>query len=355
MKVLALNSSPRGKGESKTGLMLDALVKGMRGAGAEVEVVQLRGKTIRNCIGCFTCWTKTPGQCIHKDDMSRELYPKWLEAELAVYASPLYYFTVNATMKTFMERTLPMLEPFFEQAEGVTRHPLRREPPKAVVLSVAGFPEMSVFDQLSSWARIIFKDSLLAEIYRPAAEILTVPAFRGKARDILAAVEKAGHELTTDRRVSPANMDRIAQDIVDDGNHLALLAGLMWKTCIAEGVSPKEFEERRMIPRPDSIETFMLVLPMGFNPREAGNTKAVLQFNFTGKVDGACHFSIADGRIQACYGVADKPDLTIKTPFGLWMDILTGKADGGQTFAEQKYTATGDLALLLRMNELFGK
>ena len=98
MKVLALNSSPRGKGESKTGLLLDALVTGMREAGADVEVVQLRGKTIRNCIGCFTCWTKTPGQCVHKDDMSLELYPKWLDADLAVYASPLYYFTVNATM-----------------------------------------------------------------------------------------------------------------------------------------------------------------------------------------------------------------------------------------------------------------
>ena len=48
--------------------MLTPLVEGMQDAGAEVEVIELRRKTIKNCIGCYTCWTKTPGKCIHKDD-----------------------------------------------------------------------------------------------------------------------------------------------------------------------------------------------------------------------------------------------------------------------------------------------
>jgi len=95
MKVLALNSSPRTGRDSKTELMLNALVEGMREAGAEVEVVNLREKTIKNCIGCFTCWTKTPGICVHKDDMTKELFTKWLESDLAVYATPLYHYTVT--------------------------------------------------------------------------------------------------------------------------------------------------------------------------------------------------------------------------------------------------------------------
>ena len=61
MKILALNSSPRSEGQSKTEIMLKSLVKGMREAGAEVEVVDLRKKTIKNCVGCFSCWTKSPG------------------------------------------------------------------------------------------------------------------------------------------------------------------------------------------------------------------------------------------------------------------------------------------------------
>ena len=89
MKVLALNSSPRGGGQSKTELMLNHLAEGMRAAGASVEVIALRIKNIKRCIGCYTCWTKTPGQCLHKDEMTSELFPKWLDADMVVYATPL--------------------------------------------------------------------------------------------------------------------------------------------------------------------------------------------------------------------------------------------------------------------------
>ena len=54
-------------------------------------------------------------------------------------------------------------------------------------------------------------------------------------------------------------------------------------------------------------------------------------------------------------GTAEKPDLTIETPFEVWMDIMTGKADGQQMFMEQKYRVNGDLSLLMRMNQFFGK
>ena len=87
MKVLALNSSARTGGESKTEIMLNCLVEGMREAEADVEVVDLRNKKINNCAGCFSCWTKTPGTCIHKDDMTRELFPEWLESDLVVFES----------------------------------------------------------------------------------------------------------------------------------------------------------------------------------------------------------------------------------------------------------------------------
>ena len=111
MRILALNSSPRSGSQSKTELMLNHLVVGMRDVEADVEVVCLREKTIKNCIGCFTCLTKTPGKCIHKDDMTKELLHKWLESDIVVYATPLYNYAVNATLKAFIERTLPSFEP----------------------------------------------------------------------------------------------------------------------------------------------------------------------------------------------------------------------------------------------------
>jgi putative sterol carrier protein len=80
-----------------------------------------------------------------------------------------------------------------------------------------------------------------------------------------------------------------------------------------------------------------------------------LQFNFSGEAEGACCFRIENGRIESQMGPAEKPDLTIDTPFEVWMDIMTGKADGQQLFMEQKYKVNGDLSLLMRMNQFFGK
>jgi len=104
-----------------------------------------------------------------------------------------------------------------------------------------------------------------------------------------------------------------------------------------------------------SMEDFMMILPMGFNAEAAGETRATLQFNFEGDVQGACHFDIRDGKIEAKKGPAENASMTINSPFELWVDIMAGKADGQQMFMEQKYTVDGDLNLLLRMDEFFGK
>ena len=106
--------------------------------------------------------------------MALELFPKWLASDIVVYASPLYHYTVNADMKAFIERTLPVLQAYLEYNGQKTNHPMRSDPPKSVILSVAGFQHDSVFDALSYWARTMFsrEGKLLAEIYRTASEAM---------------------------------------------------------------------------------------------------------------------------------------------------------------------------------------
>ncbi len=354
MKVIAINSSPRAEGISKTGMMLDALVKGMREAGADVETIHLREEKVKNCIGCYTCWTKTPGVCVQKDDMTNELFPKWLEADLAVYATPLYHYTVNAAMKAFIERTLPVLEPFLNRLGDATSHPVRQMPPRVVVLSVAGFPEMSVFAQLTSYMNFLLRKALVAEIYRPGAEMMSQPQFSEKTTEILEATVQGGRELVQSMKISQETMERITQPLGSDFDSVAKLANAFWKTCIREGLTPKEFYQRKLMPRPDSIETYMMIMSMGFNSERASDVRAVLQFNFTGEVEGSCHFKIENGKIEAKEGATEKPDLTIDSPFEVWMDVITGKADGQEMFMQQKYKAVGDLSVLMRMKGLFG-
>lgn len=235
MKVLVLNSSPRSGDQSKTALMLNCLVKGMRDAGAKVEQVALREKKVNNCIGCYTCWTKTPGTCIHKDDMTKELFPKWRKSDLVVYATPLYNYAMTATLKAFIERTLPSNQPFFEINEGRMFHPLRYKVPAVVILSVSGMPDEGHFGALSAHVRYLYASPgrrLVAEIYRPAAEAMTSPLLKDKVDDILDATTQAGRELVRSMKVSPETLERITQPLVAAQDFVEV-ANEMWKSRIS--------------------------------------------------------------------------------------------------------------------------
>jgi multimeric flavodoxin WrbA/putative sterol carrier protein len=346
MKVMAINSSLRTGGQSRTEVMLNHLVSGMREAGAEVEVVHLRKKKIKYCIGCYTCMTKTPGKCAISDDMTEELLPRWLESDLVIYATPLFHHTVNAPMKTFIERTWPVCMPFFEKhSDGRWHHPLRHRLPAAVVLSVCGFFNESAFGALSHYVNFMWGEKLIAEIYRPAAMNMTQRGLEDARDDILESTRQAGRELIESGTIASETMARITRRFADEET-IAEMGSLYWKTCIAEGITPRIFEQARRVPRPESLESFMTVMQMGFDVGAVRDSRAILQFTLSGEVEGSCYFTIENGGVEATLGTAEEPDLTIDTPFELWMDIVTGKADGQQMFMEGKYRAEGNISLM---------
>jgi putative sterol carrier protein len=351
MKVIAINSSPRPNKQSMTEMMLGHLVEGMTEAGASVETINLREKKINSCIGCLTCWTKTPGKCVHQDDMSNEIYPKWLEADLSIYATPLYYHTMNGAMSTLRERTIPAAQPFFEKGEdGLTYHPLRHKLPGSVWLSVCGFPELSEFDALSEFLnRTKHKDvSIIAEIYRPSASMMAANFLKDITEDIIDATKKAGNEIVESLTVSKETMDRISQPLISP-DKFAQVGNDFWNSCINEGVTPRVFQKKKMVPRPSSIETFMLFFPAGINKESMGDRTAVLQFLFEKEDKDACYFTIKSDKISSDKGISKNPDITICTSFELWLDIMTKKVDGQQMFIDQKYTVEGDLDLMIEL------
>jgi putative sterol carrier protein len=343
MNVLALNSSARTGGQSKTELLLKSFVKGMQKAGAEVEVINLRQKKINYCIGCYSCWTKTPGICVHKDDMTQELFPKWLKSDVVVYASPLYHFLVNAQMKTFIERTLPVLMPYLQRSGDITVHPLRGKHPDSVLISVAGFPDNSVFDQLSFWAKKVMGSGLLAEIYRPAAEAMVNC---GRLQDILEAMEQAGIEIVKNRSVSKETMDRIMQPITTP-EMMAVMSNLAWQGMIDRQMTMAEASRKREGIRPNSIETLMAMLSFAFNPRKAGEKTGTLQFNFSGEKPGSCYFTIDKGNFSFAEGKARNANCVIDAPFEVWADIIEGKADGAKSLMDGKYKVQGDMSIMM--------
>jgi hypothetical protein len=177
---------------------------------------------------------------------------------------------------------------------------------------------------------------------------LASPGFQKQKEDILNATEQAGREIVQSLKVSEETMARIKQPL-GESKAFTQIGNIFWKTCIAEKVTLKEFHEKEMVPRPDSLDDFILLMPLGLNSEAVGDKKAILQFKFSGTVKDPCHFIIEKGKIGAKPGISEKPDLTIETPFELWMDIMTRKADGQKLFMQQKYKVFGDLSLMMRL------
>lgn len=101
IKVLVVKGSPRERGNSAA--LAEEVAAGAREAGAQVESVYLHALEIRPCDGCDFCQGAADMGCAIDDDMQL-LYPKIREADAIVYASPVYWFTVSAQMKLFMDR-----------------------------------------------------------------------------------------------------------------------------------------------------------------------------------------------------------------------------------------------------------
>ena len=105
-KVVVLLGSPRKKGNSA--ILANRIAKGAKAAGAKVETVFLHGLKIAPCNSCYACQKKGSKGCAIKDAM-QDLYPKLLAADAWVIASPVYWFTMSAQTKIFMDRCFALL------------------------------------------------------------------------------------------------------------------------------------------------------------------------------------------------------------------------------------------------------
>lgn len=104
-KILIISSSPRRGGNSET--LAAAFAKGAREAGHEVETVYVREKQIGFCRGCFACLKL--GHCVISDD-AVEITGKMHDADVLVFATPVYYYSVSGQLKTVLDRANPLYD-----------------------------------------------------------------------------------------------------------------------------------------------------------------------------------------------------------------------------------------------------
>lgn len=102
-KVLLISSSPRRGGNSE--LLCDQFMAGAQEAGNEAEKIVLSEKRIGYCRACNSC-RRNGGSCVQTDDAA-EIVDKMIAADVIVMATPVYFYSMSAQMKTLIDRTYP--------------------------------------------------------------------------------------------------------------------------------------------------------------------------------------------------------------------------------------------------------
>jgi len=218
LKVLVFNASPRME-RGNTALILTPFLEGLREEGAEIELFYIYKLNVKPCLGERSCWTKTPGICIQDDDV-RMLLPKIRQADVIVFAAPVFVDGMPGTLKNLIDRLIPIVEPYFEMREGHCRHPPREvnKRAKVVLVSSCGFWEMDNFDPLVMHVKAICKNTswdFAGALLRPHGEALSYMVRKGyPVQDILDAAKNAGKELARTGKISEDKLKIISRELV---------------------------------------------------------------------------------------------------------------------------------------------
>jgi multimeric flavodoxin WrbA/putative sterol carrier protein len=383
--VVALNGSPHA-GMGNTAQMIEMLRPELEAQGLDLEVILLAGKNIEYCQGCAFCMER--GQCWMQDD-HKAIADRLLAAEAVILASPVYFFHVTAQMKTFLDRCLAL---------GHKPRPTWK--PGLAISVAASVGEVDTALYLGGVLRPFgaFSVGSLTALATGPGGFLGKPAVEQRARDLardlaVAVKEKrrypaTGNDLVFYQFMSAliaSEKDRLMKDDYEHWQKHGLIEGgfpayvqqdwtqaprddamrQAWiKQMIAEqkaGRRPSQAEPPAA-PAPASgpqaastCRQLLEMMPLGFNAAAAGDLKAVYQFEVSEEEEFTAYLRIADGKCVFVEGRDAKPDVTIKTPAGVWLAIAKGQLDGQAAFMGGRYKVQGNLALLMKLKGLFGK
>lgn len=185
MKVLALIGSPRKNGNTSS--MVDAVCKGAKAAGHEIEIINITDLNIHGCTACCACKTgSNERHCSIQDDM-QQLYPKIQQADCLVIGTPVYMGQMSGYMKNFFDRWYTFMD------ANYNIHHLPGK--KYITVTASGAPAevfRSLTDYLNHWLGEFFKMQLVKNIV--GGSLGPADAINSQ-QELLAEAEAAGLSL----------------------------------------------------------------------------------------------------------------------------------------------------------------
>jgi multimeric flavodoxin WrbA len=179
-RVLILNGSPKKRGN--TSLLVSWFADGCRSTGAAVEIVECATLDLRNagCVSCRACQKLAAYECAFNDD-GAQLLKKMPQADVLVFATPLYFFSASAQLKVIVDRMFSLYK--WDNASNTMRTPLAG---KTLVLLASAYEDVGLdalekpFALTAAYTKMGFR-SLLVPNAGVSGDIEKLPGIREKA------------------------------------------------------------------------------------------------------------------------------------------------------------------------------
>lgn len=349
MNILVINASPRGKRSNSyrlTGAFLEGLREEAEKRGRETRVTELCVKDLKidSCLGCFSCWKNTPGQCCQKDDMERVLKLR-LWADLTIWSFPLYYYNVPGPLKNLIDRQLPMVLPFMKEREdgvGSGSHPSRYDMTgkRTVLISTCGFySARDNYDSVCGMFDHICGKGAYETIFCGQGELFAVPELSSRTEEYLAWVKRAGGEFMAGG-IREETKERL-EELLFAKETFEAMADASW------GIDQESGE------RQEESLIFTKQMAALYRTDAWDGKDRVLEMYYT-DLDKTYQILLGKEGSRICTDGSLKASTRIETPYTLWKEIAEGKVAGAQALAEHRYRVKGDLGLMMKWDDFFG-
>lgn len=228
MNILVLNGSPRME-RSNTLRITNAFLEGFPD-DCNTETVHLYKLNIKPCLGCFSCWTKTPGNCVINDDM-QILYKKIENADVIIESFPLYFFGMPSGFKAVVDRCLPFMKTYLgtEDKDGRSSfHRLRNDAmydKKLVIISTCGYVGTEpMYPALLKQYDLVCGEGKYTAILCPEGELFGYDGLAERQkRGFLADITKAGTEFAENGTLSGETVKKLSKPVLSPSGFEAIV------------------------------------------------------------------------------------------------------------------------------------
>ena len=232
-KILVLNGSPK-KEHSATLNVTKAFANGMLSTGNyEIEYINLSDLNIKPCTGCLSCWGRTEGECVIKNDDIIKIKEKILNSDVFIESFPLFFFGMPGTMKVFTDRMLSMMKTYRgqkSQLNGESFHGIRYENnPKFVVITSCAYTEFGpVYEPLISQYDCICGKGNYTMLFSPQLKTLIDLNNESKINKYLDKFYNAGVEFANNGNLSSETYELLKKPPFSEGAYKIFLDNF-WK------------------------------------------------------------------------------------------------------------------------------